>query len=223
MTLQDGFFIIDKPQGITSFGVIARLRKIFNVRKIGHAGTLDPLATGILVVAVGKATKQLKNYVGLDKEYEAEMKFGWVSDTDDSTGKLVERECKVFSIEQLEKVLMSFVGDIEQIPPQFSALKVAGQRAYKLARKGQKVELKPRKVHIYTLELLDFSWPFARIRVSCSTGTYIRALIRDIGSHIGCGAVMTALRRTKVGEYTLDQAVSLDKVDNGFIYSVIDI
>lgn len=217
MTLQDGFFIIDKPQGITSFGVIAWLRKIFGVRKIGHAGTLDPMATGILVVAVGKATKQLQHYVGLDKEYEAEMKFGWVSDTDDSSGKLEEHPCKSFSAEELKKILILFSGKIEQIPPQFSALKIDGQRAYKLARKGQRVELKPRSVHIYNLELLDFSWPFARIRVSCSTGTYIRALIRDIGSQIGCGAVMTALRRTRVGEYTLDQAVSIDDLYNRII------
>lgn len=216
-----GFLIIDKPKGITSFDVIRRLRKITGIRKIGHAGTLDPLATGVLVLAFSKMTKRLKFLTGLDKEYEAEIKLGAISDTYDAEGKIEEKvksqalpigrqDLKVAGERDIKEVLKTFTGEIKQIPPKYSALKVNGRKACDVMRKGGDIDLKPRDVKIYKIMLLEFSWPILKIRVSCSSGTYIRSLAHDIGQKLGCGAYLNELRRTKVGEFTLDQAVELD-------------
>lgn len=205
------FLIIDKPKGITSFDVIRKLRKITSIRKIGHAGTLDPLATGVLILAFGKTTKRLKYLIGLDKEYEAAIKFGAVSDTYDREGKIEEmEEVEKPDEKQIKEVLRNFTGKIKQMPPKYSALKVNGKKACDVMRKGGDIELKPRNIEIYKIDFLDYKWPILKIRVSCSTGTYIRSLAHDIGQKLGCGAYLNELRRTKVGKFTLDQAIGLD-------------
>lgn len=209
-----GFLIVDKPQGLTSFDVVARLRQILGVKKIGHTGTLDPLATGILVVAVGKATRLLEYLVGWDKEYEAEVKLGMVSDTYDVEGQVEATDFKgEITLEQVEVVLRDFTGEIEQTPPSFSAVKVAGKKAYELARKGEKVDLKPRRVQVYELEILDFTFPILRLRIRVSKGTYIRSLAHDLGQKLGCGAVLQGLKRTAVGRFELGQAQTLDEIE----------
>jgi len=226
-----GFLIVDKPSGITSFDVVAQARRQLEVRKIGHLGTLDPLATGVLVLAVGEGTKLIEYLMGADKEYEATLEFGKTSDTYDSEGTVIETGAEIPSGVQLEAVLEQFRGEIEQIPPAFSALKINGQRAYDLARKGEKVELKSRKVRIDKLELMARSDREARsdgearrdglvaqgptaqgstaqLHIHCSSGTYIRSIIHDLGQVLGCGAIMTALRRTRVGGFQLNEAHS---------------
>ena len=208
--MEEGFLVIDKPQGWTSHDVVAKVRNILGIRKIGHLGTLDPISTGVLVLAVGrKYTKQVQDYMGVDKEYEAEMELGKVSDTYDAEGKVEETGVALdFSESQIKLAMEPVWGTTMQVPPAFSATKVKGRRAYNMARAGEKVELKPREV---TMEAWDIQWdpPFVRFKVKVSSGTYVRALIHDIGQALGCGAVMTALRRTRVGEFTLDQAKTI--------------
>lgn len=204
----NGFLNIDKPQGITSFDVVARVRRALDVKKVGHLGTLDPLATGVLVVAVGEGTKLIEYMMGADKDYEVELEFGKVSDTYDRDGKVeVCEEVPKVGRSDLEEVLKDFVGKIDQVPPAFSALKVNGKRAYNLARKGEKVELKSRKVQIDSIDILEFEGARAVLRVQCGSGTYIRSLVHDLGQKLGCGAIMTELRRTRVGSFLLDDAV----------------
>lgn len=200
-----GFLLIDKGEGLTSFDVISRIRKWTGERRVGHAGTLDPLATGLLVVAVGKATKLLKNFVGLDKEYEVKARFGAVSDTYDREGKITEGERQMASPFLLENLInKKFLGEIDQIPPKYSALKINGKKAADLARKGVEFEMKSRKVKIYSFDVTDFAWPEVGFRVHCGSGTYIRSLIHDIGQQLGCGAYVTQLRRWKVGDFRVD-------------------
>lgn len=201
--------LIDKPAGITSHDVVDRVRRIYNTKKVGHAGTLDPFATGLLIVAVGKATKELLNYVGLDKTYEATARLGATSDTYDLTGALVPRPTShVPRQDEVEEALQSFLGGYTQKAPAYSAKKVNGKKLYELARRGEDVEhLRPTKqVDISDIQLLDFNWPDVKFRVSCSSGTYIRSLAHDFGEKLGCGAYLTELRRTKVGEYRVEDA-----------------
>lgn len=221
---QSGILLIDKPKGLTSFGVIRELRKKLGVKKMGHAGTLDPLATGLLIIAVGKSTKQISEFMGLPKEYEVEIEFGKVSNTYDADGTLTPftstafPDASVFTDsqwcpkEKFAKVLPQFTGEIMQMPPIFSALKVKGQRAYDLARTGQEVHLEPRKVTISEIEILDYSWPFVKLRVACSKGTYIRSLAHDLGQVLGCGGYVKELRRTKIGHYTVTNAYTLQTI-----------
>lgn len=214
--LLNGFLIINKPKGWTSFDVVARLRRILGVKKIGHTGTLDPLATGVLVVAVGKATRLLEYLMGWDKEYEAEFKFGWVSDTYDVEGKLRELDFEgEVSLSQVKVALNQFRGEIEQVPPSFSAIKVKGKKAYELARQGKEVVLKARRVQIYKLEILDYEFPCLRMRIQVSKGTYIRSLGHDLGQVLGCGVILTELKRTAAGEFELSQAQSLEEIEMG--------
>ena len=181
---------------------------------MGHAGTLDPLATGLLIIAVGKSTKQISEFMGLPKEYEVEIEFGKVSNTYDADGTLTPQEGAPAFIkkEDFEKILPQFTGEIMQMPPIFSALKVKGQRAYDLARTGQEVHLEPRKVTISEIEILDYSWPFVKLRVACSKGTYIRSLAHDLGQVLGCGGYVKELRRTKIGHYTVTNAYTLQTI-----------
>lgn len=201
---------VDKPSGITSFDVIRRLRKQLGIRKIGHAGTLDPLATGLLIIATEKDTKKLTEFLKLDKEYEVEMELGKISDTYDADGKIkVLEENPTVTRDEFNAALQKFLGEIEQIPPAFSAIKIKGKPAYTYARKGEAVKLPSRKVKIFVIEMLDFQSPFARLKIHGSSGTYIRSLIHDVGQKLGCGAIVIKLRRTKIGPYTVSQTIEI--------------
>ncbi|MDH5596762.1 MAG: tRNA pseudouridine(55) synthase TruB [Candidatus Peregrinibacteria bacterium] len=209
----DGLLLIDKPSGWTSFDVVAKIRNKLGVKKVGHSGTLDPMATGLLILCVGKATKQIQEMIGFDKEYIAEITLGATTNTDDAEGEIKKSDIsKLINLDDIETVLEKFRGEIEQVPPQFSAKKIKGQRAYAMARKGQEVKLEPVKITIHELELLNYQWPVLSIRVLSSKGTYIRALARDIGRELGCGAYLSALERTKIGPYNLSQAQQIADV-----------
>ncbi len=205
----DGIVIIDKPQGWTSQDVTARLRRVFNTRRIGHGGTLDPMATGVLPVFVGRATRGVEFFEHAEKTYETTLRLGISTDTEDITGTvLTEAEVNI-TPEAVSSVLEQFRGEILQVPPMYSALKVNGQKLCDLARKGREVERKPRPITIHTLELLELGESTLRLRVRCSKGTYIRTLCKDIGAALGCGGCMEALRRVMAGEYTIDEAIPL--------------
>ncbi len=208
--------LIDKPKGMTSHDVVDEVRRITGEKRVGHGGTLDPNATGLLIVGVGReSTKKLGQIAKNKKEYEAEIVLGEERDTDDSEGRKLAIFNSQFSINsqiskiQIIKVLNFFLGVQEQVPPLYSAIKIKGKKAYKLAREGKKVVLQPRKVVIYSIKLLSYSYPVLRISCLVSSGTYIRALARDIGRKLGCGAYLKELRRTKIGDYNLSEAVSL--------------
>ena len=206
----NGIVIVDKPQGWTSQDVTARLRRVFNTRRIGHGGTLDPMATGVLPVFVGRATRGVEFFEHAEKIYEASLRLGLTTDTEDVTGAvLTEQEVNISETEFLN-ILPQFRGKIKQIPPMYSALKVNGQKLCDLARKGKEVERQPREIEIFQLECLAFDGNTARLRVHCSKGTYIRTLCKDIGEALGCGGCMAALRRVTAGEYTIDEAVALE-------------
>ncbi len=205
----NGIFIVDKPEGWTSQDVVSKLRGVLKTKRIGHGGTLDPMATGVLPVFVGRATRGVEFFEHADKTYEAGLKLGVATDTEDITGTVLEEKPVNVTKEQLLTVLGQFRGEIDQIPPMYSALKVNGQKLYDLARQGKEVERKSRKITIFQLECLEFDGDSARILVHCSKGTYIRTLCKDIGNALGCGGCMAALRRTQAGEYTIAQAVPL--------------
>ena len=212
--MPNGILIIDKPAGWTSMDVCAKIRGILHEKRVGHGGTLDPMATGVLPVFVGRATRAVEFADKGDKEYLAGLRLGLVTNTQDTSGEtLEEREVSVTE-EALEAALARFRGDILQVPPMYSAVKINGQKLYELARKGREVERKPRPVTIHALELLG--WPEAgedfRLRVRCSKGTYVRTLCHDIGQVLGCGGAMSSLRRTMAAGFTLADAVTLDQV-----------
>ncbi len=206
-----GIFLIDKPRGITSFEVVKKIKKWLNVKKIGHGGTLDPLATGVLPIFVNKATKIAQFFLNMDKTYDATMRLGLETETQDIEGK-VTRVCKKIdvSLEELKTVMEDFQGKITQIPPFYSSLKVGGVPLYKWVRKGIKIQPAPREVEIYELNLKSFRPPEVDFEVSCSKGTYIRTLCSDIGKKLGCGACLARLRRLKTGPFTIKMAISLD-------------
>lgn len=220
----DKVLLIDKPREWTSFDVVAKVRSTLRGAeqgprpkgspkvRVGHAGTLDPLATGLLVVLVGKATKQQDSYMKQDKIYEVELKLGQTSTTADEEGE----KTLVSSIEpskaDVEKAVKSFVGEISQIPPVFSAIKVDGQRAYKLARAGKPVEMRPRKVTIYSIEQIEYEYPKVTFTAKVSSGTYIRTLATDIGDKLNTGAYMSNLRRTQIGEFSITNAITVDDI-----------
>lgn len=205
----NGIVIVDKPQGWTSQDVTARLRRVFSTRRIGHGGTLDPMATGVLPVFVGRATRAVEFFEHAEKTYEATLRLGMKTDTQDITGTVLEERPVTVTEQDILNVLPAFRGEILQIPPMYSALKVNGQKLYDLARKGKEVERQPRPITIHELELLHFDGQDARIRVCCSKGTYIRTLCEDMGEKLGCHGTMAALRRTQAGEYTIEKAVPL--------------
>ncbi|MDF1497249.1 MAG: tRNA pseudouridine(55) synthase TruB [Patescibacteria group bacterium] len=216
--------LIDKPVDFTSHDVVNVIRKKFNTRRVGHGGTLDPFATGLLIVGVGRATKKLTNIVGLDKTYEATATLGATSDTYDLTGEIVARPTShvlppfakggIPRQEEIDKAMENFRGSIEQKAPAYSAKKVKGKKLYELARAGEDVEhLRPtKKVDITELEVADYNYPILKFRVTCSSGTYIRSLANDIGEVLGCGAYLTELRRTRIGEYKLEDAKQLNEI-----------
>ena len=212
----NGIVIVDKPQGWTSQDVTARLRRVFNTRRIGHGGTLDPMATGVLPVFVGRATRGVEFFEHAEKTYETVLQLGLTTDTEDTSGTVLSQQEVNISEEDFLRILPKFRGEIQQIPPMYSALKVNGQKLYDLARKGQTVERQPRPITIHELELLEFSGHQARLRVRCSKGTYIRTLCKDIGEALGCGGCMAKLRRITAGEYTIEEAVPLQQLlDSG--------
>ena len=205
----NGIVIIDKPQGWTSQDVTARLRRVFNTRRIGHGGTLDPMATGVLPVFVGRATRGVEFFEHAEKTYETVLRLGLTTDTEDVTGTVLEEKEVNITLEQVNAVLEGFRGEIMQIPPMYSALKVNGQKLCDLARKGREVERKPRPITIHELTLLETGENTLRLRVRCSKGTYIRTLCKDIGEALGCGGCMAELRRVTAGEYTIAESVPL--------------
>lgn len=210
----DGVIVIRKEKGFTSHDVVAKLRGILHMKKIGHTGTLDPDAEGVLPVALGKATRLVDMITDKEKTYEAVMRLGVVTDTQDMSGTVLSQTTELsVTEEELCTVVSSFVGDYMQVPPMYSALKVNGKKLYELAREGKTVERKPRPVHFYEIEILDISFPLVRFRVTCSKGTYIRTLCHDIGEKLGCGAAMESLLRTKVGRFTLDDAITLAQIE----------
>ena len=210
----NGIVIIDKPQGWTSQDVTARLRRVFNTRRIGHGGTLDPMATGVLPVFVDRATRGVEFFEHAEKTYETVLRLGLTTDTEDTSGTVLTEQEVHISQAEFEGILPRFRGEIQQIPPMYSALKINGQKLVDLARKGKTVERQPRPITIHELELLEFSGDTARLRVRCSKGTYIRTLCKDMGEALGCGGCMAALRRVQAGEYTIAESVPLQELLN---------
>lgn len=213
--MNNDLILIDKPDKITSFGVVARVRRKLSEQagkkvKVGHTGTLDPFATGLLILLANKATKRSDEFLKLDKEYEATICLGKTSTTGDPEGEVLDCSSEIPSLSEIEKVLKSFIGRIQQVAPRFSAVKINGKRAYDLARKGQKIDMPSRQIEIYSIEILKYQYPELKIRTHVSSGTYIRALGEDIGKALGVGAYLTALRRTKIANYDIKDALSLD-------------
>ena len=205
----NGIVIIDKPQSWTSQDVTARLRRVFNTRRIGHGGTLDPMATGVLPVFVGRATRGVEFFEHAEKTYETVLRLGITTDTEDISGTVLTEQDAFVTGEMLEKTLEKFRGEIMQVPPMYSALKINGQKLVDLARKGREVERQPRPITIHELTLLGMEAEGIRLRVRCSKGTYIRTLCKDIGEALGCGGCMAELRRVSAGEYRIEEAVPL--------------
>lgn len=211
-----GVLVVDKPVGLTSHDVVQIIRKGTNIRRAGHTGTLDPRASGVLVILIGPAVR-LSEYVSAsDKRYQAIIRLGETTDTYDADGHVTTVSPVDITEEQFEQVLKTFVGEIEQVPPPYSAVKVQGRKAYEMAREGEAPDLQPRKIQVYSLELLEWAPPEAVIDVYCSSGTYVRSLAHDLGEKLGCGAHLIGLRRTKSGRFTLRDAVPLRKLRESF-------
>lgn len=213
---EDDVLLIDKPAGITSFGVVARVRRrlsefLGKKAKVGHTGTLDPFATGLMIIVTGKECRNAGNYSKLDKEYEATIRLGQTSTTGDPEGEIIDVSNTVPTKEVVQAALEQFTGEITQRPPIFSAIKINGRRAYDLARKGEVIEMPERQVTIFSLELLDYTYPNVRIRVHVSSGTYIRTLAEDIGKVLETGAYCSELRRTKVAEWSVADATAIER------------
>jgi tRNA pseudouridine55 synthase len=210
----DGVINLDKPVGLVSARAVGKVKWLVRgLNKVGHAGTLDPFATGVLLILVGKATKACEQFMGLPKTYEAVVQLGATTPTEDPTSEPAPwPDARPASLQDVESVLPFFAGDILQRPPAFSALRIGGRRAYSIARAGGRPQLAPRKVHIDSIELLSYDWPNLAIRVRCGRGTYIRSLARDIGEKLNVGGYLTALRRTAVGRFDVASAVSLERV-----------
>jgi tRNA pseudouridine55 synthase len=208
----NGIILVDKPQGWTSHDVVAKLRGIYQQRRIGHSGTLDPMATGVLAVFLGRGTRAVELCENDEKEYVAELLLGTVTNTQDITGEVLEQHSVDVSRAQLETVLAQFMGPQQQIPPMYSAVKIGGKKLYELARKGQNVERKPREIVIHQLELQRFDGKTAQLRVMCSKGTYIRTLCHDIGASLGVGGCLSSLRRTRAGRFSIADCVTLEEI-----------
>ena len=205
--MYSGILNVDKEKGISSARVVSLVRRALNQKKVGHTGTLDLEASGVLPIVVGKATRVSDYMMGKDKTYETLMEFGKKTDTLDAAGEIIKESSKTCKRADLEKVLEKYKGEIEQIPPMYSALKVDGKKLYDLARSGKEIERKKRKIKIYDLKLIDFDFPYAKISVTCSKGTYIRTLVDDIGEDLGCLSFVKELRRVRVGDFIVDDAV----------------
>ncbi len=210
----DGVLLVDKPSDHTSHDVIARLRGKLRMKRIGHAGTLDPMATGLLIVLVGKATSLSQYLINLDKEYEGSVELGRVSNTQDIEGEILETHpVPPLGEAQLRSTLQSFLGDQYQTPPMFSAIKIDGVPLYKMARKGEEVEREPRFIRVAAWDLTGFSLPRFDFRLRCSKGTYVRTLAHDLGRKLGCGALLASLRRTATGSFHVSQALTMEQIE----------
>lgn len=216
LSLLDGLLLVDKPAGPTSHDIVAKVRRQFRIEKVGHGGTLDPAATGLLVLLIGKATKISERVMGHDKVYEGTLRLGITTDSQDADGQVVatapEDAVKAITAEALREQMQARLGDQMQTPPMVSAIKINGVPLYKLARKGETVERPPKLIHLYRFDLLDFTPPDARFVVECTKGTYVRTLAHEIGQSLGCGAHLSALRRLKVGPFDLSEAASLEEI-----------
>lgn len=212
--IYDGLLLVDKPAGPTSHDIVARIRQLFHFDKVGHGGTLDPQATGLLVILIGRGTKLSNTVMNSDKIYEGYMRFGLTTDSQDASGTVLsEGDPGGVTREALEGEINKHTGDIMQTPPMVSAVKKQGRALYKLARKGKTVEREPRLIHIYEFQLLDFESPRARFRVNCSKGTYVRTLCHEIGEALGCGAILDELRRTRAGDWTVENALTVPAIE----------
>ncbi len=210
-----GMLLLDKPAGITSFKAVNKIRKTLNVKKAGHCGTLDPLATGLLIVLVGKATKLQDNFMKKDKVYRSSFLLGTVTDSGDTDGKILSQNpYEHITAEKVLEVLKSFSGEIEQIPPMFSALKYGGKKLYEYARKGIEVVRAPRRITIKNIEMLSYEKGIVDVSVECSSGTYIRTLAEDVGKALGCGAAVCALRREKIDVFDVNKALKAEDFEN---------
>jgi tRNA pseudouridine55 synthase len=212
-TALDGALLIDKPAGMTSHDVVDEIRRHFGIKKVGHCGTLDPNATGLLIIVLGKATKLSERLMSDDKVYEGTIKFGESTDSFDSDGELVASlPVPPITIDELNKLAAEFVGDVMQTPPMVSAVKKGGVPLYKLARKGIEVQREPRLIHIYTFKFSKYEEPMAQFSLACTKGTYVRSIAHELGQKVGCGAHLVQLSRVKSGKFELSQATPLDKV-----------
>jgi tRNA pseudouridine55 synthase len=212
----NGYLLVDKPAGWTSHDVVAKVRNILKKEaghkiKVGHTGTLDPFATGLLILMVGNYTKKAEEFSKLDKVYEAEIVLGMVSTTGDPEGDITKNSDKKPAFEEINNALEQFTGEIKQVPHKFSAMKINGQRAYRLARAGKEVQLEPRKVTIHAIDAVAYKYPNLKFTAEVSSGTYIRSLSEDIGENLGTGAYLSALRRLEVGSYKVKDAIIIDK------------
>lgn len=212
--MTDGILLIDKPADMTSFGVVARVRRVLSNEqgkkvKVGHTGTLDPFATGLMILVIGKECKNAGKYSKLDKTYEATIRLGQISTTGDPEGEISKVSDTIPTLDEIKAVLAKFTGQISQTPPIYSAIKIDGQRAYKMARRGEAVEIPERQITIYSLDLIDYQYPEVRIKTHVSSGTYIRSLAEDIGKALGTGAYCTQLRRTSIDKWSVDDSESL--------------
>lgn len=220
----NGLIVINKPLGISSMDVIRKLRRITQIKKIGHNGTLDPLATGVMLVCIGPATKKIRFLMGLDKTYTTTIDLSATSTTEDLEGIVTPYKVeKIPTQEDIEKVLPQFLGTITQIPPRFSAIKIQGKRAYKQARNDATITVPPRMVTINSIQITNYAWPHLELFIDCQTGTYIRSLGRDIGKALQTGGYLTKLERTSIGKYTIDQAIFLDNITSPDDIKLIDI
>lgn len=211
INVEEDVFAVQKPSGMTSHDVVSVIKKISGAEKVGHAGTLDPLAEGVLIILVGKATKRQREFLATEKEYTATIRLGVTSNTDDADGILTERVNQAPPTRSaIERILRGFIGEIEQIPPAFCAVKIDGRKAYELARKGIAPALMPRRIHIREIKMLSYRWPLVRIRVVCSSGTYIRSIARDLGEILGVGGYIQSLVRMRSGTFTLWGAIPLE-------------
>lgn len=216
----EGILVVNKPNGITSHDVVAKVRKKFKIKRVGHAGTLDPLATGVLIVLLGRSTKLFDQFVGFDKAYRATLILGQKTDTADTQGKVVaESSYAHVTKKQVEDVFKTFTGALEQLPPMYSAVKIKGKKLYELARQGIEVKREPRQVHVYRLELESMVGREVRFYLECSKGTYVRQLADDIGDVLGCGACISKIERTKVGSYSIDESVKIEELNESHIRS----
>jgi len=212
----NGILLINKEKGITSYDVIRKLKRILKKgQKIGHAGTLDPFATGLLIILLGKYTKKMETILRLEKEYIVKGEFGYATDTQDVTGKKINESKDSFKVskEQIQKIINeNFVGKVLQTPPQFSAKKIKGKKAYEYARKGQKVTLPPKEVEVKSFEIINYDWSYVQFKIICSSGTYIRTLVNDLGEMVGAYATAVELERARIGNYTLEDALDSTKI-----------
>ena len=210
--MANGILIVDKPDGWTSQDVAAKLRSVFHEKRVGHGGTLDPMATGVLPIFIGRATRGVEFFESAEKEYIAGLRLGTVTNTQDTTGEVLETNPVTVTREDVEAALRRFTGELDQLPPMYSAIKINGQKLYELARRGQEVARRPRSITIHALELLEGEGADWTVRVRCSKGTYVRTLCHDLGRALGCGGCMSSLRRTRAGSFTLAQAVTMQQV-----------